>query len=455
MPYGVTPHMIEAYGDTIFDLSLNKQVRKGDPVRNLDPDAWAEQRDDTGLTDIEIADRIGLAVPQVTFIRCATERRLFRLNQYRKLYRLGGGLRYREDRYIDPEESYEFSADAALLRRSIRFEASEVRKYIDAGWWSADTLQDWLDRTDPDRPAVVDQTGTLTFGQLTEQVETWSYALRALNIGKGDVVAGCLPGMDRDFLSSYLTVAAIGGVFQPLETTMAGQDLALLIRHSRARAVICGETPDNPALAKELQGLEGLTVVGPDDLTTGSADRESIRIYPPVAADPVLLLSTIAEDARPRIAILTQQNLLSNAEAVAKTLKNDIDTVVGIDGSEYGYLGFASFHLALLSGAAISTVGNADITIMNEAIGLWGAPETQLVLIDGQPLEGVEIRIVTEDGSLLPPGDEGNLQVRAPSMCAGYFDNFVANRSAFTADAWFRTGRRAHLDKNYKIQFAD
>ena len=36
MPYGVSSQMIEAWGPVIFDLSLNKQNRKGDPVRKLD-----------------------------------------------------------------------------------------------------------------------------------------------------------------------------------------------------------------------------------------------------------------------------------------------------------------------------------------------------------------------------------------------------------------------------------
>ena len=53
MAYGVTPRMIEAYGEAIFDLSLNIQRRRGDPVRLLDFDAMEAQRADTGLTDVD------------------------------------------------------------------------------------------------------------------------------------------------------------------------------------------------------------------------------------------------------------------------------------------------------------------------------------------------------------------------------------------------------------------
>ena len=36
MAYGVTQQMIDAYGEVIFKLSLNKLTRLGDPVRELD-----------------------------------------------------------------------------------------------------------------------------------------------------------------------------------------------------------------------------------------------------------------------------------------------------------------------------------------------------------------------------------------------------------------------------------
>ena len=129
MPYGVSEQMIDTWSEIIFDLSLNVQIRRGDPVRHLDHEAWQAQREDMGLTDPEIAVKLGLATEQVTFIRNITERRRFRLNQYRKLYRLGGGMRYREDRYQDPEEKFEMS-DAAVRLRQVRARSKNQRRHI-------------------------------------------------------------------------------------------------------------------------------------------------------------------------------------------------------------------------------------------------------------------------------------------------------------------------------------
>ncbi|HIP04784.1 MAG TPA: hypothetical protein EYN43_07025 [Gammaproteobacteria bacterium] len=91
MAYGVTQQMIDTYGEIIFKLSLNKQTRIGDPVRELDFDEIAQQRAGSGLTDEEIAARIGLLPEQVGVVRVFVERKYYRIDQHRMLFHLGGG----------------------------------------------------------------------------------------------------------------------------------------------------------------------------------------------------------------------------------------------------------------------------------------------------------------------------------------------------------------------------
>ncbi len=95
MAYDVTEEMIEEVGDAIFNLSLNVQHRIGDPVRALAFEQIEQQRASMGLSDAQIAERVGLTVAQTRFIRVVMERRRYRRDQYRKLFELGGGKRYR------------------------------------------------------------------------------------------------------------------------------------------------------------------------------------------------------------------------------------------------------------------------------------------------------------------------------------------------------------------------
>ncbi|HEY8488267.1 MAG TPA: long-chain fatty acid--CoA ligase [Thermaerobacter sp.] len=64
----------------------------------------------------------------------------------------------------------------------------------------------------------------------------------------------------------------------------------------------------------------------------------------------------------------------------------------------------------------------------------------------GLPVHTVELRIVDEAGQDVPPGEVGELVVRGPNVCAGYWNNAEATREAFR-DGWFHTGDLARQDE--------
>ncbi len=57
----------------------------------------------------------------------------------------------------------------------------------------------------------------------------------------------------------------------------------------------------------------------------------------------------------------------------------------------------------------------------------------------GKPLPLVAVRICDADGRPLPPGESGELWVRGPNVCDGYWRRPEATASAWV-DGWFRTG---------------
>ncbi len=65
----------------------------------------------------------------------------------------------------------------------------------------------------------------------------------------------------------------------------------------------------------------------------------------------------------------------------------------------------------------------------------------------GQPLEGVEVKLVTpEPGAALDPGATGQLAVRGPNVMLGYYRMPMATAAAFSDDGFFLTGDLAGLD---------
>ncbi|HVI34247.1 long-chain fatty acid--CoA ligase [Phenylobacterium sp.] len=83
------------------------------------------------------------------------------------------------------------------------------------------------------------------------------------------------------------------------------------------------------------------------------------------------------------------------------------------------------------------------------------AAEPAQKLKQGRGLWGVDLRIVGEDGSLLPRDGRspGRLQVRGPWVSSAYFKHDGAG--AFTADGWFDTGDIATIDADGFLRLTD
>jgi cyclohexanecarboxylate-CoA ligase len=74
----------------------------------------------------------------------------------------------------------------------------------------------------------------------------------------------------------------------------------------------------------------------------------------------------------------------------------------------------------------------------DEPVQRWGS--------DGRALDGIELRITDEQGRTLPPGEEGNFELRSPTVFDGYLDRPELTAEVFTEDGWYRTGDLATID---------
>ncbi|MES2887978.1 MAG: AMP-binding protein [Pseudomonadota bacterium] len=64
----------------------------------------------------------------------------------------------------------------------------------------------------------------------------------------------------------------------------------------------------------------------------------------------------------------------------------------------------------------------------------------------GRALPGVELRIAAAPQAAPSPDGSGEVEVRGPNVCQGYWQRPEPTREAFTADGWFRTGDIGRLD---------
>ncbi len=73
----------------------------------------------------------------------------------------------------------------------------------------------------------------------------------------------------------------------------------------------------------------------------------------------------------------------------------------------------------------------------------------------GAPTADFEVRIVGDDGTVLPAGESGEIQLRGPNLMLGYLDDPEATRKAIEPDGWFHTGDIGHQDERGYLTITD
>jgi long-chain acyl-CoA synthetase len=64
----------------------------------------------------------------------------------------------------------------------------------------------------------------------------------------------------------------------------------------------------------------------------------------------------------------------------------------------------------------------------------------------GQGMDDAEIKVVDDQGVILPPGQQGELCIRGTCVTEGYLNKPEATKEAFDAEGWFHSGDIAYMD---------
>ncbi|HXW25352.1 MAG TPA: AMP-binding protein [Xanthobacteraceae bacterium] len=439
------------------------------------------------------------------------------------------------------EHAPHLSEDARAIRNALRFRPETIARAVAGGHWTDETLATHLDRWARERPVAVAVAAPgyppLTFAEALDRSERLAAALAAHGIGRGDVISVQLPS-GPDFILVYYAAALIGAVLSTLHMPYGPVEAEPLLRHARARAVVCGAATDKAdppamfaALRTRLPSLQHVISVGPAragvlSLADLFAAGDRAALPPgPVAADPAIMCYTSGTSSAPKGVPHSWQSLLANPRVCAPVFRiAPGDRLLSGPPLSHAF-GIWVANLALMCGATLhcvpaftppalaellesarpthafaapahmaallhgSLLDGRDLSSIRQLVAsgshfapalkreieaklpagtvleLWGMTETFAVLLGnpddppelrhgfiGRATAGSEARVATADGQALPAGQEGELQVRGPSVFAGYFDNDDANAGAFTADGWMRSGDLAVMSDSGHIR---
>lgn len=82
-------------------------------------------------------------------------------------------------------------------------------------------------------------------------------------------------------------------------------------------------------------------------------------------------------------------------------------------------------------------------------VGTWNrstSPLEKRRMTDGIPMSHIEVKVCDEDGVEVAPGEPGELYVRGPDTCVGFFDDPERTAATFTEDGWVRSGDMVTVD---------
>ncbi|GAA4098114.1 long-chain fatty acid--CoA ligase [Actinomadura miaoliensis] len=199
-------------------------------------------------------------------------------------------------------------------------------------------------RKTPNRPALVYQDQSRTYAETHERVTRLAHVLRALGVRRGDRVAYLGPNHPA-FLETLFATGALGGVFVPLNTRLAGPEIAYQLADSGASVLVYA--PGHAALVDGIRGTTGVRAHIPLEAADGGyeellAAAATDPVDEPVGLDdPCMIMYTSGTTGRPKGATLTHGNITWNTVNVLI----DHDLVAG----EVALVSAPLFHTAGLN----------------------------------------------------------------------------------------------------------
>jgi malonyl-CoA/methylmalonyl-CoA synthetase len=207
-------------------------------------------------------------------------------------------------------------------------------------------------------------------------------ALRGLGLGKGDRIAVQV-GKSPEALAVYGAAVALGAVFLPLNTAYTAAEVEYFLSDATPRLLLCdGEKAAALQPVADRTGAR-LLVLNADG-SGGFSDLaavagEGVVPVPCAAEDLAAILYTSGTTGRSKGAMLTQGNLLSNADVLVQEWRfTGADVLLHALPIFHTHGLFVASNVALLSGAAMIWLPGFEagevISLLPKATAMMGVP---------------------------------------------------------------------------------
>ena len=242
-------------------------------------------------------------------------------------------IEYRGDMYNEETIKYladnlETTADGILREyepSDIRLMFEEETKMEDdpshAGKTFVDLFREAVAKY-PDRPAVRDGMGELTYKELDHMSDYVAQKLTENGFGR-EKVAGILCGRTKEYAVAYIGVMKAGGAYVPLDPEYPQSRIEYMLKDSEAENLLVIDR------YRSLVGFYDQNVISLDDVAAESKDFAlSVELTAPKPENLAYMIYTSGSTGKPKGVMLEQRNLLNLIEYILMTRKLTPDDIV-------------------------------------------------------------------------------------------------------------------------------
>ena len=218
----------------------------------------------------------------------------------------------------------------------------------------------------PDKAITVFEGQATTYAEMATRAVALAHGLSERGVGRGDVV-GLLSYNCPEFLETVFAANHLGAIAMPINWRLAPPEVRYILEHSRARALVCGESLLDVA-DEATTGIESSLVrvsissSGPDGWLALGELRASPSgpAHVPAAADDLhRLMYTSGTTGRPKGVMITHANL------AWKNLAHIVE--FGFTKDDLGLACGPLYHVGALDLTTTSLVAAGATTIIHRA----------------------------------------------------------------------------------------
>jgi malonyl-CoA/methylmalonyl-CoA synthetase len=381
-------------------------------------------------------------------------------------------------------------------------------------------------RSAGDAPAFVVPGGrTVTYKALSEDVGRMANALTKLGVKPGDrVMAQVEKSIENVVL--YLATLKTGAVYSPLNTAYMPAEIEYFIDDAEPAVIVMPMERlakiENTAAVKKVAARLTMEIDGSGSMLDLAKQQPAAHDTVARASDDLAcLLYTSGTTGRSKGAMLTHENLSSNAEVLHATwqfrkgdvllhalpifhthglfvalhtaflnaskihwlTRFDLDAVLKLLPQSTVMMGVPTFYTRLLgtpaftkehcskmrlfiSGSApllAETHQEFEARTGQRILERYGMTEAGMITSNpyandgriagsvGYALPGIELRVASENGRILPAGEVGVLEMRGPNLFKGYWRNPEKTKEEFRDEGFFITGDLTTIDADGRV----